>query len=316
MKMPDIVELDGTLSPSAGYTPEQWSTALRVLNDLLRAKGSTSSIAVTRELKRNEIVDSRPLVLALIYMDREELPARGLEVPSFAFYHLGRSFYTEERYREELAQLEAETEREADNASRSVAVVEAPEEAPPPRVYRQDEARLTAYVKRALDDLYANDRSSEDCAYVFDVHSERAGSSFENVDVLAVHWRSSTIVDIVTVEVKLDFVPQVVQQALNYLRFSNRVWIAVPVSSDPDQAGRELRDRDPQLFDYVVSRGLGILACHRRKGRSYDVFPIHWPVWHNSDPLERELFVERYRSRLEEAGVIERKKKQFFPALR
>src|SRR5260221_12037684 len=221
--MSEIVEVAGTLGASQGYTPEQWSIALRVLNDLLRAKGSASSIALTRELKRHDILDSRSLIVGLTYIDREDLLARGLEIPSFAFNHLGRSFYTEERYREELARLEAETEREADDASRSVAVVEPPEEAPPPRVYRQEEARLTTYIRSALNDLYFNDRTSEDSDYVFDVHSERAGSSFENVDVLAVHWRSATIVDIVTVEVKLDFVPQVVQQALNYLRFSNRV---------------------------------------------------------------------------------------------
>lgn len=315
--MPGEIEVDGTLGAPSGYTPEHWSIVLHVLKDLLEPKGSASSIAVARELKRHhQIEDPRPLIVALTYVDREDLLARGLEVPSFDFHHLGRSFYTEARYREELAQVEAETEREADDASRSVAAVEPSVELPPPRAYRQDEARLTTYVKRALDDLYANDRSSEDTAYVFDVHSERAGSAFENVDVLALHWRSATIVDIVSVEVKLEFVPQVVQQALNYLRFSNRVWIAIPVSSDPGQAAQELRDKNPRLFDYVVSSGLGVLACHRRQGRSYDVFPVHWPKWHDSDPLERELFVERYRSRLEEAGVIERKKKQFFPALR
>jgi hypothetical protein len=91
--------------------------------------------------------------------------------------------------REELAQVEAETEKEADDASRSAAAAEPPEEVPPSRVNRQEEARLTAYVKRALDDLYKTDSISEDIAYVFDVHSERPGSAFENVDVLALHWR-------------------------------------------------------------------------------------------------------------------------------
>ncbi len=313
--MSDTFEAEGPLGTSAAYTPEEWSIALRVLEALLQPKGSASSMAVARELKRHhQILDARSLIVGLTYVDREDLLARGLEVPSFRFHHLGRSFYTEERYREELAHVEAETEREAEDASRSVEPVVEP---PPPRVHRQEEARLTAYVKSALDDLYANDRISEEpVACVFDVHSERPGSAFENVDVLAVHWRSPTIVDIVTVEVKLDFVPQVVQQALNYLRFSNRVWIAVPVSSDSSQAARELRDKDPQLFDYVISNGLGILACHRRQGRSYDVSPVHWPTWHNSDPMERELFIERYRECLEEAGAIEKKKKQLFPGLR
>src|SRR5206468_3414600 len=127
------------------------------------------------------------------------------------------------------------------------------EEIPVTRANRQEEARLTTYVKRALESLYSTDFIPDDASFTFDVHSERPGSTFENVDILAVHWRSPSVVDLITVEVKLDFVPQVVQQALHYLCFSNRVWIAIPVSSDPSQAAIELRDRNPQLFEYVIN---------------------------------------------------------------
>jgi hypothetical protein len=316
--MADVNESETGIGGPLGYTSDEWSTALRVLTDLLRSnKGSASSIAVARELKRNHgVSDPRPLILGLTYVDNEDLKVRGLEIPSVAFHHLGRSFFTEDKYREAIRQAEAETEREAEDASRSAADLEPEDEAPPSRVNRQEEARLTTYVKRALDELYQSEYASSDCTLVFDVHSERAGTSFENVDILAVHWRSGTVVDLITVEVKLDFVPQAVQQALNYLRFSNRVWIAVPVSSDPPQAAIELRDKDPQLFEYVISNGIGILACHRRPGRSYNVFPIQWPSWRASDLVERERFAERYRERLEDAGVLERGKKRFFPSLR
>jgi uncharacterized protein (DUF2164 family) len=315
--MSDVVSDDGALA-TGSYSPDQWSHALSGLRDLLQAnRGVVSSTALARELKkRYQIQDPRPLVVALTYADPEDLRARGLEVPEFAFRHLGRSFYSAERYQEAIKEAEAETEREADDAGRSVEEAPPEEEVPASRANRQEEARLVTYVKRALEALYTSDYVPENAEFVFDVHSDRPGSVFENIDILAAHWRSASVVDLVTVEVKLEFGPQVVQQGLHYLCFSNRVWIAVPVGSDAGQAAVELRDRSPQLFDYVVGHGLGILACHRRPGRSYDVFPIHWPRRCDTDPLARELFVERYREHLEEAGVVERRRKSLFPGLR
>ncbi|MGH9422300.1 MAG: hypothetical protein ACRD3J_20145 [Thermoanaerobaculia bacterium] len=300
------------------YSVDQWSQALQALSDLLLANhGIVSSIALSRELrKRYSIQDPRPVIVGLTYADPEDLRARGLEVPKFEFRHLGRSFYSVAQYNEAIEEAQAETEREAEDAGRSVEAVPEEEEIAVTRANRQAEARLSTYVKRALDTLYSTDYVPEEAPFVFDVHSERAGTAFENIDILAVHWRSQSLVDLVTVEVKLEFVPQVVQQAIHYLCFSNRVWIAVPVSSDPSQAAVELRDRNPQLFEYVINHGVGILACHRRPGRSYEVFPIHWPRRCDSDPLARELFLDRYREHLEEAGVLERRKKGLFPGFR
>jgi hypothetical protein len=143
------------------------------------------------------------------------------------------------------------------------------------------------------------------------VHSERRGSGFENVDVIAVHWRHCEIVEIITVEVKLEFNPPVVQQALNYTRFCHRAWIAVPVETDSNAAALELRERNANLFEYSIAKGLGILACRRRQGRSYEVFPVHWPLRFEPEKLEREECIERYRSFFEQAGIVEAKRKAF-----
>ena len=108
---------------------------------------------------------------------------------------------------------------------------EVPKPVAPTREYRQEEARLCTYVKDALADLYGTDYGP-DVEYVFDVHNERPGSEFENVDVLAVHWRSDQHVEIVAVEAKLAFNARAVHQASNYSRFADRTWIAVPVTAD------------------------------------------------------------------------------------
>jgi hypothetical protein len=53
----------------------------------------------------------------------------------------------------------------------------------------------------------------------------------------------------------------------------------------------ELPRRYPALFDYAISRGLGVLA--RRQGRRYEVTPVHWPLRNQPDPLLEEEFMER-----------------------
>lgn len=100
-------------------------------------------------------------------------------------------------------------------------------------------------------------------------------------------------------EVKLDFTPHAIQQALNYTRFSPRAWVAALVESD---SMAELPRRYPTLFDYAISRGLGVLACRRRQGRRYEVTPVHWPIRNQPDPLVEKEFVERYREYFETAG--------------
>ena len=46
------------------------------------------------------------------------------------------------------------------------------------------------YLKDALEDLYASDFGPTDRPCVFDVHHERPGGAFENVDLVAIHWRT------------------------------------------------------------------------------------------------------------------------------
>lgn len=291
-----------------------WALGFRVLGQLLRENdGCVSSTALRRELEQNHgVEDARPLVIELKFFDPESSRERGIPAPEFRFHHLGRSFYSEERYQEERKRLEEGTTKEAEDAS-DKASEEEPEEVQVSRTNRQEEARLVTYVKRALEEIYSSDLNSEEKDYVFDVHSLRKGSSFENVDLIAVHWLPHDICELVSVEVKLDFNPQVVQQALNYCRFSHRAWVAVPVDTD---SYVELRERNPTLFEYAISRGLGLLACRRRRGKSYDVFPVHWPLQNIPDSLEKEQFLERYHDEFEEAGIAEPRARKRLPRLR
>jgi hypothetical protein len=302
---------DGSTGELTASQDLNWELGLGVLRELLRShNGRVSSTALRRELERNHgIIDAGPLLVELTYFNAELNRERGLPVPEFRFHHLGRSFYSEEKYAE---QEEATTE-EAEDASReaSEAPVDNVAEAETSRTNRQDEARLVKYVKTKLEELYSSDFVSDEKKYVFDVHSSRAGGSFENVDLLAVHFLTRNVCELISVEVKLEFGPQVVQQALNYARFSHRAWVAVAVQSSP----LELRALHPALFEYAISRGLGLLACRRRQGGRYEVDPVHWPLLSQPDRLEQEEFIERYRDELEQAGVVEAERRSV-PKLR
>jgi hypothetical protein len=303
--------------PVAAQNPSEpldWGLAFRVLDDLLKSNGGVvSSTMLRRELERNHgIADARPLLVELTFFDPDSARERGIPEPGFRFHHLGRSFYSEEKYADEAKKLQQATIKEAEDASDAVSETE-PEEVPVSRTNRQEEARLVTYVKRGLEEIYSSDLNADEKTFVFDVHSLRKGSSFENVDLIAVHWLPHNMCELISVEVKLEFNPQVVQQALNYTRFSHRAWIAVPVETDSHV---ELRERDPGLFEYAIARGLGVLACRRRRGKSYDVFPVHWPQRNTLDLLDQEEFVERYRDEFEEAGVTESRGKLRVPRLR
>jgi hypothetical protein len=246
------------------------------------------------------------------FFDFDGEPDGATHRPAFRFYHRGRSFFSEEAYQA----AEAKTEAAAQVAGETAPGTEG-EEAPTPRAreYRQEEARLVTYVREQLETICGSD-FGPDADIVFDVHNQRPGNDFENVDVIAVHWRSDEVVDIVTVEVKLEFTSRLVQQANNYRRFSNRVWIAVPVSATSGEAAAELRETDPLLFDYVVDLGIGILGCRRGRGRAYEVVPIHWPRLQRPDPIERDAFLDRYRTVFEDAGVVAPRSRQSYPRLR
>jgi hypothetical protein len=302
-------------SDQRAHSIEDWQRATGILERMLQShNGCVSSRALRKELERRGIGDARQFVITMKFFDFDAEPDPRTPRPAFRFHHRGRSFYSQEAYRA----AEAKTEAAADDASGAEAVIGEEEEevaVTPPRAYRQEEARLVTYVKEALEALYGSDFGTE-AEIAFDVHNQRPGSEFENVDVIAIHWRSDEVVDVVTVEVKLEFTSKLVQQANNYRRFSNRVWIALPVATNLAEAAPELREKDPLLFEYVVDSGIGVLACRRGRGRAYEVVPIQWPRLMRPDPIERDAFVQRYRSVFEDAGVVAPPRGPSYPRLR
>lgn len=228
-------------------------------------------------------------------------------------YWRGRSFYTESSY----LRVQEEALKEAEVAvDEQAPVVEAEllETSPRRRENRQEEARLVTYIRDTLDTLYAP-TAGPDAEYAFDVHSDRPGNDYENVDLLAVHWRTAEFAELIAIEAKLDFTAKLVQQAANYQRFADRVWIAVPVDGEIQLAAATLRDENARLFEHVVALGIGILACKRGRGRAYEVQPIHWPKANKPDRIEREAFIERHRAHLEEAQVVPPQNRQAYPKL-
>lgn len=289
--------------------PARLAVGAEVLREMLARsrEGVVSTQSVRKELEARNIPEALELIARLKIYDHA---GSGDGQPRW--YHLGRSFLTEAKYHEaqrsqeegakqaEAADEAAAETSVADDTADDEAEIAAPRER---KKRRREEARLGAYIVPVLEELYDDEASPDN--YVFDVHAARGGNDFENVDLLAIHWRSPKAIDIVTVEVKLKFTAFLVQQARNYTRFSERVWIALPVDATTSRdAATELRAQDQLLFEHVVEVGLGILGCHRGRGGAYDVFPIHWPRRNAVDPREREEFVRRYRPQFEESGVI------------
>jgi hypothetical protein len=307
--MPDDPSVPLAQLDSDGYAPNL-GRAYELLQQLLSENhGATSSIQLKRALITRlaiEEPEARSLMVELQFLD--ESAAQRIGKTEAKTYHYGRTFYSKDRYEEVLAQ----TDKEADTKEQEAEGKPDEEEdrETETRQNRQEEARLGAYVKRLLTDIYASDFAPDESEYVFDVHNERPGSTYENVDLIAVHWRTESTGDLVAVEVKLQFTAIAVHQACNYTRFSHRVWVGALVTSDVTEAALELRSVAPGLFDYAVSRGLGIIACRRTQGRGYQVFPIHWPRWQDPEPVERQQFLERYRRVFEQAGVLEPKAKR------
>jgi hypothetical protein len=276
-------------------------------------------MALRAALEKRGFRNARALVLRLKYFDFDSPPGDGLPRPEMRWYSHARSVYSEEAYQRLQTEREAEaTSAERQEAERPDTELEE-EEAPTPaterRRNRQEEGRLGAYVRSALENIYQSEATPEECDWVFDVHNDRPGNEYENVDLIAVHWRSERVVEVATVEVKLDFTARLVQQAKNYARFSDRVWIAVPVLAEAADVSAALREFDPLLFEHVIEAGIGILACRRRPGRSYEVIPVQWPRKMQVDPIEREIFIERYRAHFEDAGVVAPRAGKQYPSL-
>jgi hypothetical protein len=265
--------------------------------------GVVSVIALCRAFATEGI--SSELLNELKFYDFEDS-----EQPRWRYH--GRSFYSEERYQRTLREQEERAERAAQQPDSGA---DATEEPSARHKRRQEEARLGSYVVTALESIYDSTFGPDggEAPYAFDVHNERAGGKFENVDAIAIDWRRDDVADLVTVEVKLAFTNDLVQQARNYCRFSHRVWIAVPVSGPPLNAAEHLREQNKLLFDHVIDSGLGILACRPGRGRSYDVFPVHWPRKLTPDTVELQQFIDRYRGLFEQACVVRPSGRQQYP---
>jgi hypothetical protein len=295
--------------------PAAWRAALDHLKRLLQtSNGQVSSRLLRKELEQRDIENAREICVRLRFYNSESEDDAELPQPDFVWHHKGRSFYSEQAYEAATAQSEAAADINAQAASEAARAPNEEEEQPR-RQNRQEEARLGSYVQEELESIYASEFVPDERRVSFDVHSTRAGSAYENVDVIAVHWRSENVVELVAVEVKLSFSAGAVQQANNYTRFAHRVWVAIPVKSGPEDAGLELREEDHRLFEYIIRLGIGILGCRRLRGRSYDVFPLHWPRLNLPDEIERTQFIERHRSVFEEAGIVQPRSRHF-PTIR
>ena len=304
-----MAESDTTVVPQSSESsirPQDWAVAVELLQGLLtRNAGCVSSQALRKELEERGISAARDLCVRLRFYDPESQQDGQLLRPSFSWNHKGRSFYSDSAFSAAQSQVAAGAESSAAAELEAEPPSQEEERGQPRRQYRQEEARLVWYVREALESIYASDFAPDDSPVAFDVHNERAGSAFENVDAIAVYWRSPEVVEFVAVEVKLEFAAGAVQQTYNYARFAHRVWLAVPVKSRAEEAGLELRESDPRLFEYVTRLGIGVLGCKRGRGSSYDVFPLQWPQLWKPDEIEQAEFIERHRSVFEGAHVIE-----------
>lgn len=232
-------------------------------------------------------------------MAQDLVPIPQLGSAPTKYFHHGRSFYSEEQWQ----RLNADLAQQADSKAKAVPTGQADSPAMVQKEHERsaEEARLVTYVVNALQDLYSADFSTESVA--LDVHSQRPGSQYENIDVLACHWIQQDLVELVTVEVKLSFTATAVYQARNYQSFSDRAWVAVVVTADAANAGAELRENNYSLFEQATDAGIGILGCRMRQGRAYDVFPIHWPKLNKITRYERTNFLQRYQANFSACGV-------------
>lgn len=296
---------DDTLDPT---NEAQLSIAKEVLNGLLESTSGTVPLKKVRDgLTSRGIIKVDELISQLRLQDSELLGQK--------LYFQRNKFFSADAYRTFQDRAVKAAEEAAANVPAAVETEpETIESAPKKREHRQEEARLVSYLKPAMEEIYLSD-VKPDSEYVFDVHNERAGTDYENVDVLAVHWRGRDIAELIAVEAKLEFSAKLVQQANNYRRFADRVWIAVPVRVSLDKAATWLRLENPLLYDYLVDLGIGIFACRRGMGKRYEVQAIQWPRQCQTSKIERQEFIKRHRECLEEAKVVAPENHQSFPTL-
>ncbi len=174
------------------------TAAETLLKKLANGGGEVSSSAFRKELQDNELVRqaqdtedpkafAKDLVLLLKAYEPKDFPE--YEKPPAEWRYLGRSFLSVERFNSRIQATESAiiSENRETAVSAENEVPATPEER---RQNKQEEARLGGYVSGALEEIYATDSVPENAAFCFDVHSNRGGGDYENIDELAVHWRT------------------------------------------------------------------------------------------------------------------------------
>lgn len=291
--------LNSQIAPVNQPAPKEPS---EILVELLHETGSVSTLKLKSKLREagynnvDEIVDS---------LNNEKQSWRKID----------RSFYTPQKA------LELESEEQTTPSELETTCIQTQEEEcfhendeistkrDSKRSYK--ERRLCEqYILPFLRALYSSDLN-ENREVAFCVQNERPSTQFRNVDLIALNWRDTETAEIVTVEAKLEFNAQVVQQAANYSRFSHRVWIAVVVekSIEVEQIVPSLQESDSLLFEYILSLGLGVIACQPGRGGSYACYPVQWPQKKDPDLFEKQNFINSYWETFEEAGLIVRPRK-------
>ena len=283
-------------------TPIEWKAAFQILKDgLEKNDGILSSKLLRAYLNSPNIKDIEEVFRQLKYYDQDNPFDVSFDRPDFKWLHKGRSFYSEERYNKEFAVADKEEIEILEEKSEE----EGPIDFERKRAYKKSEEKLCKYIEYELKTIY-DSKIRPDNENVFSVYRRKSGGCYGNVDLLAVSWITEKDFELVAIEVKLKFNEELVQQACNYGRFADRVWIAFPVVGNPFECASVLRESNPLLFDCVLDMGLGILAVGRvGKGGRYTVKPIHWARRLAPNKADRLDFTERYKEYLEEAGATE-----------
>jgi hypothetical protein len=284
-QLPPVLNLAKTRTPS------------EILQELLRDTGIVSTTKLKSKLRENGITEVEAVV--------EELNS-----DSALWKKVDRSFCTHEKFVELEESEPAPGESEIDEDNEDDETFEKASTRETRR--RSEEKRLCeGYVLPFLKSLYHSAAKPKEFENIFVVQDLRPSSDLRNVDIIAVNWRTEEIAELATIEVKLSFCSQLLQQAANYRRFSHRVWVAVKVQSgiEVEEIAASLIEKDALLFDQILHLGLGIIACQKGRGNSYNCYPIQWPQKQVPDEFEKLTFMQDYRETFEQAGLLEKRRR-------
>jgi hypothetical protein len=147
---------------SSAPSSQEWEHGFSVLKDLLASHGGCVSTKLLGQELKEELDTARAqsLVVGLKLFKPETDSESGIPTAGFGYHHLGRSFYSEEKYAEVLKREDtAAAEAEHASLARQAALLGRPDA---PHIHRkQEERRLVAYVQTALVGLYDSEAAPE-----------------------------------------------------------------------------------------------------------------------------------------------------------